>query len=179
MRNEIRLFSGSLLLGLLAVAPLAAQADAPTGYRGDLLRDVADIETKVRSLAEAIPADKLGWRPSEGVRSVSEVMMHIAGANYFFPTLFGGKVPAGVDMANLEKITDKTKLMETLQGSFEQMRTMIQNTPDDKLDDTIKMFGNDATVAGGLHAAVAHGHEHLGQLIAYARSIGVAPPWSG
>ena len=178
MRKPIGSICVAVLLLLSVAAPLAA-ADAPTGYRGDLLRDVADIETKVTSLAEAIPADKLGWRPSEGVRSVSEVMMHIAGANYFFPTLFGGKVPPGVDMANLEKIADKAKLMETLKGSFAQLRGMIENTPDDKLDDAIKMFGNDATVAGGLHAAVADGHEHLGQLIAYARSVGVAPPWSG
>ena len=178
MPMRSRLLCASILLGVLAVSPLAAQADAPTGYRADLVRDLTGIEEKVVGLAEAIPADKLGWRPSEGVRSISEAMMHLAAANYFFPTLFGTSVPSGVDMAGLEKITDQKQVVATLKSSFEHLRTLVQNTPEDKLDDAIKMFGQDATVAGGLHSAVSHGHEHLGQLIAYARSVGVTPPWS-
>jgi uncharacterized damage-inducible protein DinB len=179
MTMRLRSIQASLLLAILAVAPLAAQADAPTGFRADLIRDLADLEQKVVGLAEAVPADKYGWRPAEGVRSISEAMMHLAAANFFFPTLFGATVPTGVDVANLEKITDRDQVISTLESSFENLRAAIQNMPDDKMDDAIKMFGQDATVAGGLHSAVSHGHEHLGQLIAYARSVGVAPPWSG
>jgi uncharacterized damage-inducible protein DinB len=169
----------TLLFALTAGPPILAQADAPSGFRGDLLRDIGGLEEKVVGLAEAIPADKYGWRPAEGVRSISEALMHLAGANFFFPTLFGTSPPEGVDMQNLEKITDREKVVSTVKASFEHLRGLIQSTPDDKLDDAIKMFGEDSTVAGGLHAAVSHSHEHLGQLIAYARSVGVAPPWSG
>ena len=180
MTMRFRLVGLSLLLLVLAAAsPILAQADAPTGFRGDLIRDIGDLEEKVVGLAEAIPADKYGWRPAEGVRSVSEALMHLAGANFFFPTLFGTSPPAGVDVQNLEKITDRDKVVSTVKASFAHLRTLVENTPEDKLDDSIKMFGEDSTVAGGLHAAVSHGHEHLGQLIAYARSVGVAPPWSG
>ena len=180
MSLQLRLVCAScFVVALAAGAPVAAQADATTGYRADLIRDLTGLEEKVVGLAEAVPADKYGWRPGEGVRSVSEAMMHLAAANYFFPTLFGGSVPSGVDMANLEKITDRAQVLATLKSSFEHLRTLVRDTPDDKLDDAIKLFGQDATVAGALHTAVAHGHEHLGQLIAYARSIGVTPPWSG
>jgi uncharacterized damage-inducible protein DinB len=34
------------------------------------------------------------------------------------------------------------------------------------------------TVRGALLLATTHMHEHLGQSIAYARTIGVVPPWS-
>ncbi|HVR29890.1 MAG TPA: DinB family protein [Thermoanaerobaculia bacterium] len=178
MPMRLRLVCASILLAGLASSPLCAQADAPTGYRADLLRDITGIEEKIVGLAKAIPADQYGWRPSEGVRSISEAMMHLAAANYFFPTLFGTAVPSGVDMSGLEKITDQEQVVATLESSFEHLRTLVRSTPEDKLDDAIKLFGQDATVAGGLHFAVSHGHEHLGQLIAYARSIGVTPPWS-
>jgi uncharacterized damage-inducible protein DinB len=179
MTKRFRLLCLSmLLLVLAAAAPLLAD-DAPTGYRGDLLRDIAGLEEKVVKLAETIPADKYGWRPAEGVRTISEAVMHLAGANFFFPTLFGMAPPAGVDMPNLEKITERDQVVSTVKASFAHLRELIEKTADDKLDDPIKMFGEESTVAGGLHVAVAHGHEHLGQLIAYARSVGVAPPWSG
>ncbi len=68
------------------------------------------------ALANAMPAEKYGWRPGEGVRSVGEVFNHVASANYFFPTLWGGTVPAGVDPQSLEKAMsgDKAKTIDTL-----------------------------------------------------------------
>jgi uncharacterized damage-inducible protein DinB len=177
---RLRLVGLSVLsLVLIAGSPSLAQADSPTGFKADLLRDLADLEKKVVGLAEAVPADKYGWRPAEGVRSVSEVLMHLSAANYFFPTLFAVSPPADVDVQNLEKITDRDQVVSTVKASFAHLRGMIEKMADDKLDDPVKMFGEEATIAGGLHTAVAHCHEHLGQLIAYARSVGVAPPWSG
>src|SRR6266545_3794657 len=63
-----------------AAAP--ALAPAP-GFRADALAQLDDVGKKIVDLAQAVPAEKYGWRPAEGVRSVSEVYMHIAGANYF------------------------------------------------------------------------------------------------
>jgi hypothetical protein len=45
------------------------------------------------SIAEAIPAEKYGWRPGPGVRSVSETIMHIAISNYYLLSVTG---PRGV-----------------------------------------------------------------------------------
>ena len=46
-----------------------------------------------------MPQEKYSWRPGEGVRSVSEVFVHIAGANFLFPTFIG------VSDADLDKPT--------------------------------------------------------------------------
>ena len=46
---------------------------------------------QIIALAEAIPAEKYGWRPGPGVRSVSEVLMHTATGNYFFLQSMGVK----------------------------------------------------------------------------------------
>jgi hypothetical protein len=54
----------------------------------------------------------------------------------------------------------------------------MSDTPDAKLDAQIDMFGTKATTRGVWITTATHLHEHLGQLIAYARSNKVTPPWS-
>jgi uncharacterized damage-inducible protein DinB len=46
------------------------------------------------------------------------------------------------------------------------------------LDATVELFGQERTKAQVVYLLGTHYHEHLGQSIAYARSIGVVPPWS-
>jgi uncharacterized damage-inducible protein DinB len=151
------------------------------GVRGSILFAVGQAEDKLMQLANAMPAEKYGWRPGEGVRSVGEVFNHVAAANYFFPTFWnGGKAPADVDPRSFEKTlsNDKAKTIETLKKSFDYVRQAIIATPEADLSRQIKIFGQDATVRDAMMVVVTHGHEHLGQSIAYARSNGVVPPWS-
>ncbi|MEO8502706.1 MAG: DinB family protein [Acidobacteriota bacterium] len=163
---------------LLVTAFPALAADAPLpGLRGDLQRNIDDASGKLMELAAAVPADKYGWRPAEGVRSMSEVFMHVASANYYLATFVGEQWPAGVPQ-DLEKVTDKAKVTEALKASFENLRTLIAKTSDADLDRKIQMFGHDATVRAALLAMMTHLHEHLGQAIAYARTNGLVPPWT-
>src|SRR5262245_31589488 len=84
-----------LLIALLLFAVtglLQAQtqsAPASGGWRADWKQQVNDATEKILQLAEAVPAEKYGWKPSEGVRTVSEVYVHIAGGSYFLPTFMG------------------------------------------------------------------------------------------
>ena len=99
--------------------------------------------------SHAMPAEKYGWRPGEGVRSVGEVFNHVSSANYFFPTFWnGGKAPADVDLRSFEKTlsNDKAKTIDTLKKSFDYVRQAIIATPEADLDRQIKIFGEDATV---------------------------------
>jgi uncharacterized damage-inducible protein DinB len=174
MRFRPLLALSILALALVSHAPLAADAS----YTADLARDLGEVEGKIVALAEAIPADKYSWSPAPGVRSVSQALMHVASGNYFFPTLFGATIPDGVDVGSFDSITDPEEVVATLKGSFASLRGAIEAIPSDRLHETLDIFGQETTIAGGLHAAVSHSHEHLGQMIAYARSIGVTPPWS-
>jgi hypothetical protein len=81
-------------------------------------------------------------------------------------------------MGQLEQITDKAEVIEMTRKSFAHLRQMVESTPDEKMADTIDLFGRETTLAGMMHVATAHCHEHLGQLIAYARANGITPPWS-
>ena len=157
----------------------AAQLPAPpkSGLRADLLSDLDDVEKKVMQLATAVPAAKYNWRPGKGVRSVSEVYMHIAGGNYFAAAAINRRSPAG-DTGTLEQITDKERVLEELRKSFDQLREAIVSASDADLDKNVKMYGTDTTARSAMLTALNHVHEHLGQSIAYARMNGIVPPWS-
>ena len=159
------------------VKPAMAMA-AASGLKAEALHSLGDAEKKLLDLAEAMPADKYTWHP-EGARSVGEVFNHVAGANYFIPTLLGAKMPAGVDPRSFDKSAgDKAKTIETLKASFAHVKEAINAMPDADLGKSVKIFDHDGTYGDVLFILVSHAHEHLGQSIAYARVNGVVPPWS-
>lgn len=100
------------LLGfVLALASLPAVVVAGA-LQTDIVNELTAVEKKLVGLAEATPAEKFGWRLADGVRSVSEVYMHVAGANYMLPTIVGAKMPEGITRDMEKTVTDKAKVVE-------------------------------------------------------------------
>ena len=135
-------------------------------------------EAKFLSLAASFPAEKYGWRPAEGVRSVGEVLLHVAGANFQLPRLIGtpppeGFVPKGYDKST----TDKAKIQEAVERSFAHLRAAVVKLSDADAEKPVKLFGEN-TYRGVHFFMLKHMAEHLGQLIAYARMNGITPKWS-
>lgn len=163
-----------------ATPPAAASAPSPVGLRAELVAQLADAERKFVALAEAIPADKYGWRPAAGVRSVSEVLMHMVGANYMIPGMAGVQRKPDVALArDMETtVTDKAQVVDLLRKSFVHAKLAVTDVPDDRMDVAVNLFGSKSTNRGVLVLMATHAHEHLGQTIAYARMNGVVPPWS-
>lgn len=150
-----------------------------TGYRSEVLSEVIVQEDKFTRLAEAIPSEKYNWRPATGVRSFAEVFLHVSAANYNVYKLVGAPPPTGLDLKNLEKsTTDKAKVVATLKDSFAHARKAITAMPDADLEKSMDWFGGKNTERGILLFIVRHAAEHLGQSIAYARMVGVVPPWT-
>jgi uncharacterized damage-inducible protein DinB len=188
MRPSLRLALAALLVAAPAAPALAQQAAtaAPGSLTGDLLMDVGQLEQKVMGLARAIPADKYGWRPGPGVRSVSEVLMHVAADNYLLPAAMGHPAaPAtgirGDDFKTAQAFErrqlGRDSTIAELQRSFTHLKATLSATPADRMAAPVSMFGQPSTVQRMWIATATHLHEHLGQLIAYARSNNVVPPW--
>jgi uncharacterized damage-inducible protein DinB len=190
LKKEIPMKRAFLALFLCMLAMSALQVTAQinpykdgtpgvTGYRSEVLSEVIVQEDKFMRLAEAIPADKYSWRPSPDVRSFAEVFLHVAGANYNLYEMIGAQPPAGIDLKNLEKsTTEKAKVIAALKDSYAHAKQAIKAMPDADLDKSMDWFGGKNTERGVLLFIVRHGAEHLGQSIAYARFIGVIPPWT-
>jgi uncharacterized damage-inducible protein DinB len=157
----------------------AAPAAPVTGFRADFLVQLDMVGKQIVELAEAMPADKYSWRPAPGVRSVSEVYMHIVGGNSYIPGFLGVKPMAGIERGMEKSVTDKAKVVQMLKDSLAHARSAVLAVPDADLDKKIKIFGGqEASERAVIMIIGNHLHEHLGQSIAYARANGVTPPWS-
>jgi uncharacterized damage-inducible protein DinB len=181
-----------LLLGLATISARATQSPAagsaaqsadktPPSYdmKPQSVLDLQDMQKKFTSLAEAFPADKMTWRPGNGVRSVSEIFLHTAAANYGIPNMMGVKPPEGFDGKALEKsTTDKAKIVAELNKSFDAAIAAVQAMSNADFAKPDKKIGPDANDGDVVYILVVHAHEMLGQAIAYARANGVVPPWT-
>lgn len=181
---------------LLAVAACKAENASPpaetnasaatTGsVAADLLADLASLETKMVDLASAIPEDRYTWRP-DSARSVREVLLHVAADNYIFPAMLGyAPDPAtgitsdyATGVAFEAKPLTKDSVVAALRHSFAFVRQSLQSATASSMTAPVTMFGRPFTGQSAWILAVTHVHEHLGQMIAYARVNGVKPPWS-
>ena len=180
------LFALAIAVLALAAVPLfahdtppatAAAPAAPPDLKAPYLRNWDYVTGHLVALAEAVPAEKYTWRPAEGVRSVSEVYMHVAGANFYLPSALGVALPPGLSR-EMEKETDKAKVVAALKDSIAHARKAVEGADPATLGQEVELFGRKMTRADVLLILLSHAHEHLGQAIAYARSNGVAPPWS-
>jgi uncharacterized damage-inducible protein DinB len=177
------------ILALMFISSTSAQdkpadksstSPAPTsGPRAEFLQEITYYEQRFTRLAEAVPAEKYGWRPAEGVRSIGEVCAHIVAANYGLARALGMQPPAGIDpKAITAAANDKPKTVQALKDSFAHFRQAVLALNDADADKPQKMFGQQTTVRGSFIMITGHTGEHLGQSIAYARANGIVPPWT-
>jgi uncharacterized damage-inducible protein DinB len=157
----------------------AVQTIPTAGARLEFLDEVSYYEQRFLRLADAIPAEKYTWRPGEGVRSAGEVYMHMVSANYGFARMLGTPIPVGIDTkAMMAYAGDKAKVIQALKDSFAHFRGAILAIKDSELDKEIKTPRGQTTIRGSFFLISGHFGEHLGQSIAYARQIGIVPPWT-
>ena len=163
-----------------------SSSTAMSGFLPDFLGQIDYVQKEIMELEQAVPQEKFSWRPSEGVRSVSEVYMHISFGNYLLMKFAGYDPPAdlkeSIDVTKIEKwdasMSDKTKIAETLKNSFDHLKTITKKMSDAELEKKVDFFGQQMTIRNMMMSSLSHLHEHLGQSIAYARMNGIVPPWT-
>jgi hypothetical protein len=176
-------------LAIAGVAGSAAAQDVPNReaaleVRKRFVEDLDTLQSKFLALANAFPADKYAWRPAPGVRSVGEVFMHVASEYYVYaPMSYGAArspvIPRGQDaFKTFESKSTKQDVMKHLKEGFAYTRQQIDGLDPAAITGKKKLFGDDRTIIQTSFLMTDDLHEHLGQLIAYARMNGVVPPWS-
>jgi DinB superfamily len=183
---------------LWAASLSAAQGQNASSVKTEYLEDFAETCKHLDQLSQAIPASKYAWRPGAGVRSVSEVYVHIANGNFLLLSLTGVKLPAEYfpnlplgakgkpdtqavfkRMGELEKtVTDKDAVTRMLKSSLDEVRNRFSQLTAAELDRPADFFGEKTTVRRIYLRIFAHVNEHYGQSVAYARVNGIVPPWS-
>src|SRR5664280_1774916 len=112
-----------LLVTLLGAQTLPAQVDPLEGLWQGYDGEWGHVSRQLVALADAIPAEKFAWRPAPGVRSTSEVLMHIALANFHLLSITGPKMPADLTSADMEKtVTGKAEVINWLKRSLDAVK---------------------------------------------------------
>jgi uncharacterized damage-inducible protein DinB len=171
-------FVKALSLWLLLTATTLFAQEVGEGLWGGYDGEWRHVSSQLIALAEATPADKFAWRPAAGVRSTSEVYMHIVTANFYMLSLIGEKPPAGVNQNMGKTVTSKAEVIDWLKRSLDAVQQSHLAAKPSGLTRKIQVSGTDTTVDGIYLRLIVHNNEHMGQLVAYARMTGVVPPWS-
>jgi len=178
---------GLLMLIAAQAAAAAEQAAAPSedktapsyDMKAQAALDLQQLQQKFTALAGAIPQEKYTWRPAEGVRSISELFLHVAAAGFNFPVARGTAPFPGFDAKDFEKsTTDKAKVVDWLNKSFTYAIASVQSMSNADFAKLLPKLGPDANQGDVIYLMVTHAHEHLGQAIANARANGIVPPWT-
>jgi len=174
-------------LALLSVPRTARAQDVMTkesvaALKASFIADLTTMQEKYVGLANAFPQDKYTWRPMEGVRSVAEVLMLAAFEGYnFIPSSFGGK-PANLgtreEVAKLRTLSDKAQVVDHLNKGFAHAKKELEAIDPATLTGKRQVMGQARSAADVALVVGGDLHEHLGQLIAYARTNHIVPPWS-
>ena len=177
-------------VSLLALAHTAAAQDvvpnaaAAAEVRARFIADLDSLEGRFLQLAEAFPADKYAWRPGPGVRSVGEAFMHVASEFCVYAPMAYGAARSPViqqgreSFAKFEATASKENVLKHLKEGFAYTKAQITGLDAAQLAGSRKLFGGDHTIIETSFIMSGDLHEHLGQLIAYARMNGIKPPWS-
>ena len=165
------------------------------GFRGEFLWELEIATRQSVALAEAIPPEKYDWRPDNIARSVSEVFVHVATGNFMLLEVIGVTAPidlyAQLPAAGQERfsglihrndelavsVLEKNVVVALLKRSLHAVNESFDQASDSELDRRLHFFGEETTVRRVYLRLLAHAHEHMGQMIAYLRFNGIAPPW--
>ncbi|MBT8237026.1 MAG: DinB family protein [Croceitalea sp.] len=165
-----------LIMAFASIGAITAQDDMIV--QGTIKAVLAQNQGQVIQLAEAFSEEQYNWRPMEGVNSVGEALTHVAAANYYLAMKMGFPPPEDVDMMKMSEITGKKNIIAAVKKSNEFVLEKITMVESGKFAEEVDFGFAKMNMLGGLLAMMEHNGEHKGQLIAYARTNGVVPPWS-
>jgi len=167
--------AAALVSGAACVAQDASPA-APvanpvtTTVKGQLTR----YEKNMVAAADAMPAEKYGFKPTPEMNSFGHVVMHIAQSNNFLCSKISGVAAPDVKLSDTD---GKDKLVAALKASFEFCTTALAGVDDSKLGDSLTLFGNRQTSrAGALITLSDDWYDHYGAQAVYLRLNGILPP---
>lgn len=165
-------------------AQQAISVDAAVVVRDRFVTDLDALQRKFLALAKAFPAEVYSWRPAPEVRSVGEVFMHVASEFYVYVPMTYGAAPSPLieqnreGMQEFEATSTKADVLKHLPESFAYTKQALAGVSPASIAGTPNLFGRDRTIVEASFITIGELHEHLGQLIAYARVNGIRPPWS-
>ncbi len=163
----------SLLAFAIVVTPatIAAQGNPVSNTAGELAKETG---ANLLAAAQAMPADKYGFKPTPAQRTFGELIVHIEGDNRITCAAISGATPDAEP--KLTAADPKEKLVAALQRSLAFCDAALAQVTDAKLGDMVSYYGHSAPRAAAVLGLVVDWSDHYGQQAVYLRLNGVLPP---
>jgi hypothetical protein len=155
-------------------SPQASTTPVANPVSSFVKQQLARFNKTMVAAAEAMPAEKYGFKPTPEMNTFAHLTIHIAeGNNSLCSKISGTPAPT-------EKLKDddpKDKLVAGLKSSFDFCNTALANVDDSKLSDPIVLFGSFSSSRAGALIALSMGFaDHYGAQAIYLRLNGILPP---
>ena len=175
--NTLRYARVVLFAVVAAAVPslLWAQTPAPSLAK-ELGATFQRAATEIIDVAEAMPADKYGYKPTPEIASFGDQLVHVAGITQrFIDTAKGIKTEAAHHGAMA-----KPEVIGLLKKTFQGAQEMITPLTDAQLLEPVKFPFGDRTVTRATfwQGPLYQIRNHHGQLVVYLRMNGIVPPTS-
>jgi len=177
-----------LAVAVSTMAILAAAASAQAQGRGgapacttvqcDVLGDWGRGYALLIGVAEAMPEDKFGFKPTPAQESFAQRLMHVAGIDLKLVSTLGGKTaPPNVNM----QATSKADVVAALRQVNDFGAAVLKEFNDQQLSERIAslpFLGPTASRLRVIYFSMTHSQDIYGQLVVYLRLNGITPPAS-
>ena len=165
-----------MLMAAAVALFVPASAFAQNPFTDAVKAQLAQIKNPVVRTAEKVPEDLYAFKPTPEVRSLGQLIGHIADGNFGICGAASGMKPP---MSGVEKSTTaKAALQKALAASFEFCEQALASMDDKKGAETVKTFLGVQPRLGVLAFNNSHVNEHYGNLVTYMRLKGIVPPSS-
>ena len=147
---------------------------------GDVQADWATQKELLVNAADAMPADKFGYKSTPAQRSFGEQIMHVVQANQQVVGLLGAKTPAPA--INLKAAT-KADVMTALRQSMDYWEVLLKEFTDQQLNERVatppsSFLGPSSSRLRLVYVSISHSMDIYGQMVVYLRLNGIVPPAS-
>ena len=158
-----------------AVVPslLSAQTPAPSMAK-ELAASFQRASTEIIDIADVMPAEKYGYKPTPEIATFGDQLVHVAGITQrFIDTAKGTKTEAAHHGAMA-----KPEVVALLKKTFQSAQDTIAPLTDAQLLEPVKFPFGDRTVTRATfwQGPLYQIRNHYGQLVVYLRMNGIVPP---
>ena len=166
---------------LLAASSAMAQgrgAPACTTVACDVQADWAGNTNGLIGIANAMPENEFGFKPTPAQESFAERLMHVVNIDIKLLSSLGGKTPAPAINA---KASSKADVLAALKQWDAFGAAVLKEFNDQQLSERVKsmpLMGPTTSRLRVAYFSIAHAQDIYGQLAVYLRLKGVTPPRS-
>ena len=177
----------SAIVGAVVVVVVVARGPSAQSVTlaTDFMKDWRAQKDTMMKIADAMPAEKFGFKTTPPQRTYGEQILHVAGANIMLLKFLGGKTPAPpINDADLSVFgltaAAKPDVLKALSDSYDYGEAVLKEFSDAQLTQTVKgpRWIGEATRAKMVYFTLGHTQDIYGQMVVYLRLNGIVPPAS-